>query len=98
MKNDDTMEGTDMISCSAANNRMVQSGCVIDTMQLLVEVQFNTDRLISEQIPFYSVLMCKISPLQYLIRKVRYKSSCSLDESREVRYVGFDAAMHILIR
>ena len=36
MKNDDTMEGTDMISSSGANNRMVQSGFVIDTMQLLV--------------------------------------------------------------
>ena len=32
MKNDDTMEGTDMISSSGANNRMVQSGFVIDTM------------------------------------------------------------------
>ena len=29
MKNDDTMEGTDMISSSGANNRMVQSGFVI---------------------------------------------------------------------
>ena len=35
MKNDDTMEGTDMISSSGANNRMVQSGFVIDTMQCL---------------------------------------------------------------
>ena len=38
MKNDDTMEGTDMISSGGANNRMVQSGFVIiDTCSCLFE-------------------------------------------------------------